>query len=99
MEKSESLDNESDESCSVHFRYFFFLLRLMIFHSLYFLSLDESDSLDDESDKLGSDSGSSGTYSSRAFSLRAEESVVGVLGSGVFAPIGVNSVAGIFASD
>ena len=61
LEKSESLDNESDESCSVHFRYFFFLLRLMIFHSLYFLSLDESDSLDDESDKLGSESGSSGT--------------------------------------
>ena len=63
------------------------------------MSLEESDSPDDESDKLGSDSGSSGTYYYCNFSLRFDESVVGVLGSNVFAPIGVESKGGIFASD
>ena len=50
------------------------------------LSSNKSYSLDDESKDDGSDSGSSGTYSFPAFSLRFEKSVgcVSCLGSGVF---------------
>ena len=61
---------------------------------LYFLSSDESDSLNDKSDELGSDSGSSGMYYFCAFSLRFDESVVRVLGSDVFAPTGFESKGG-----
>ena len=63
---------------------------------LYFLSSDESDSLNDKSDELGSDSGSSGMYYFCAFSLRFDESVVSVsiLESGVFSPAGVKSKGG-----
>ena len=43
--------------------------------------MDKSDYLDDESKKLGSDSGSSGMYYFRAFPLHAEEYVADVLGS------------------
>ena len=39
------------------------------------LSLDKSESIDNESDKFGSESGSSGTYYFCDFSLRAEEYV------------------------
>ena len=60
------------------------------FHSVFLflcsLSLDESDSLDDESDELVSDSKSSGTYCFRAFSFIFDKSVVIILGSDVFAP-------------
>ena len=55
------------------------LLALLVI--LYFLPLYKSDSLDDESEKLGSDSVSYVTFSFCPFSLRFEESVVGVLGS------------------
>ena len=48
--------------------------------------------LDDESDQLGSDYGSSGMYSFHTFHLRIEKSVVSVsvLGSDAFAPTGVD---------
>ena len=54
------------------------------YYVLYFLSSDESDLLDDESEELGSDSRYSGTYSFRAFSLRFDDSAVSFLGSDVF---------------
>ena len=56
--------------------------------------LDESKFLDDESEKFGSESGSSGTYYFCAFTLNAEYSVAGVSASDVFAPIGVKSKGG-----
>ena len=43
------------------FQCFFFLLRPLLLNFLYFLPLDESDPLNDESDDDGSNSGSSGT--------------------------------------
>ena len=54
------------------------------------MSLEKLDSLDDESDKLGSDSGSSGMYYFCAF-FRFDESIVSVnvLGYVVFTPIRV----------
>ena len=46
----------------------FYFYRVSFFlNFLYLLSLDKSDSLDDESDNDGSDSRSSGTYSSTNF--------------------------------
>ena len=66
---------------------------------MYLVSSDESDSLHNESDRLGSESVSSGTYSFCTFSLRFDKSVVGVLGSDFFTPIGVDSKDSIFASD
>ena len=65
------------------------------------MSSEKSDPLNDESDKLGSDSGSSGTYYFCAFSLCFDESVVSVnvLGSEVFVPTGVEYKCAIFASD
>ena len=69
-----------------------FLLRLLILDLLYLMSLEESDSLNDESYDDGSDSGFSSTYSFPAFSLCFDDSVVHVrgLGSGVFLPTGVD---------
>ena len=58
---------------------------------MYFLSLDESDSLNHESEKLGSDSGSFGTYSFRYSSFPDEVSVAGDFGSEIFASTGVKS--------
>ena len=57
---------------------------------------DESDLLDDEFGELGSDYGSSCTYSFCAFSLCFDDSVgsVSVLGSEFFAPTGVKSKSG-----
>ena len=78
------------------FLVFLFFSRLLV---LYFLSSDKSDFLDNESDKLGSDSRSSSTYSFCVFYLRFEMSIVGVSGSGVFSPIGVESKGVIFAYD
>ena len=52
-----------------------------------------------KSDELGSDSGSSVTYSFRALSFPYEYSVAGVLGSDIFAKIVFKSVAGVFESD
>ena len=74
----------------------FLLSRRLIFD---FMSSYQSDSFDDESDGDGSDSGSSGTYSFCAFSLRFDDSVGSVngLGSGIFLPTGVNSKSDIFA--
>ena len=79
----------------------FFLSRRLILDFLYLLSLDESDLLNDESDELGSDSGSSGTYSFCAFSLCFDHSVgsVSLFGCGIFAPTGVESKGDIFAFD
>ena len=54
--------------------------------------------LDNESDKLGPDFGFSDTYSFCDFYLCFDKSVVGILGSDVFVPIGVDSKGGIFAS-
>ena len=61
--------------------------------------MDESDSLNDESDKFVSDSGSSCTYYFCAFSLRFKDYAgsVSVLVSDIFAPTGVESKGGIFA--
>ena len=68
-------------------------MRRLLFDLLYLLSSDKSDSLDDESNGDGSDSGFSGTYSFSDFYLCLENSVgrISVLGSGVFVPIGVDS--------
>ena len=63
------------------------------------MSSDESNSLNDESDKLGSESGSSGMYSFRAFSLRFDESVVGVFGSDICSAIGFDPNGGISACE
>ena len=57
---------------------------------LDFLSLYESDSLDDESDNNGSDSGSSGTCNLPCLFDDSVDCVIG-LGSGIFVPIGVRS--------
>ena len=60
------------------------------------MSSDEPDSLEDESENGGSDSGSSGTCS---FPLHFDDSVARVSGSGsgVFVPTGVKSKCEIFA--
>ena len=50
---------------------------------------DESRSLNDNSDEFGSESGSSGPYYFRHFSLRAEESIYGVIAPDAFAPTGI----------
>ena len=80
---------------------FFFLSFRLIFYLIHLLSSDGSDSLDDEPDELGSDSESSGTYYFCAFSLYFHDSVgsVSVLGSGVFAPTGVDPKGDILAFD
>ena len=90
LDKSESLDNESDNSCFVIFQCFFFLSRPLFLDFLYLMSLDGSDFLDDESDNDGSDSGSSGTFN---FTLCFYDSVgrVGGVGYGIFVPIGFKS--------
>ena len=100
-DKSESLDDEPQNSCFVHFRCFFFLSRCFLFDLLYFLSSDESYSPGDDSDDDGSDYGSSGTYSFCAFYLRFDNSVGSVSGlvSGIFVPTGVESKCDIFTSD
>ena len=66
---------------------------------LYLLLSDESYSLDDESEELGSDSGCSGTYYFCAFSLSFYKSVVGLLGSEIFTQTRVDSKGGIFVSE
>ena len=60
---------------------------------LYFLSSDESYSSEDESENDGSESRSSGTYAFCDFYLCLDNSVgsVSSLGSGVFAPTGIES--------
>ena len=60
---------------------------------MYLLSSDKSDSLDDESNDYGSDSGSSGMYYFPVFYFHFDDSVgrVSVLGSGIFIPIVVES--------
>ena len=65
---------------------------------MYLVSSDESDSLHNESDRLGSESVSSGTYSFCTFSLGFDDSVgsVSVLGYDVFAPTVVKSKGDIF---
>ena len=57
---------------------------LLFLSYIFFLSLDESDSLDDESDELGSDTRSSGTYYFCAFSLYFENSAVSVSVLGIY---------------
>ena len=71
-----------------------------IYNFQFLLSPGESDSLDDESNKLGSDSRFSGTYSFCAFSLCFYNSVssVIVLVYDVFAPTGVISKGDTFVS-
>ena len=70
----------------MRFRCFFFLSHHLLFDLMYFLSLDESYSLNEEYDYDDSDSRSSGTYYFCAFSLRFDDSVGSVsgLGSGIF---------------
>ena len=70
---------------------FLFLLRCLIFDSLYVLPSEESDTLDYESDELGSYSRSSGTYYFHTFSLYFDDSVgsFSVLGSDIFSLTGV----------
>ena len=60
-EESESLGYKSDQSFFLFFRIFSFVSRFFILDLLYFLSFDESDSLDDEADDDISESGSTGT--------------------------------------
>ena len=62
------------------------------------MSSDGSDLINDESEELGYDSGSSGMYSFRAYSLCFDKFVVSVsiLGSDFFAPTGVKSKGGQF---
>ena len=78
-----------------------FLSYCLIFDFLYFMSSDESDSLDDESDSDWPDSGSSGTYYFCAFYLSFDNYVGSVsgLGSSVFAPTRVEYKGDIFAFD
>ena len=85
----------------MRFRCFFLLSRRLLLDFLYLLSSDKSYSLDDGSDKLGSESGSSGTYSFCAFYFRFGDSVgsVSVLVSAIFSPRGVESKGDIFAFD
>ena len=59
---------------------------------------DESESLDNESDKFGSEFGSSGMYSFFVFPLYAEEPVAGVFVFDIFAPTGVEYIIGIIIS-
>ena len=61
VKKSESLDDDYDESCFILFRQFIFLLRTLLLNFLYFMSSGKSDSLDYESENYGSDSRSSDT--------------------------------------
>ena len=65
------------------------------------MSSNESDSLNDESAKLGYDSRSSGTYSFCDFPLRFYKSVVSVivLRSDIFAPTGVDPKGGLSVVD
>ena len=70
-----------------------------IFWFIYMLFFDKSNSLNEYSGEVWYDSGSSGTYYFRVFSFPIEKSVVGVLESDVFAPVGVESIASIFASN
>ena len=55
---------------------------------------EESESIDNESDEFGSESGSSGAYNLRSFSLRAEDLVAGVFTSEMFAPTRIESKVG-----
>ena len=70
---------------------FLFLSRLLF---LFFLSSDESDSLDDESEKLGYESESSVTYYFCCVSLSFYDSVVSILGSDVFSTTRFKSKGG-----
>ena len=51
--------------------------------------------LEDESDKLGSEYGSSGTSSFCVFTFSAEESVYGVFASDIFATSLVDYISGV----
>ena len=81
--KSESLDNEYDESYFIHFWCFFLLSRPLLLDLLYLMSSEESDYLNDESDDGGSESGSSGTCAF-PFCFYNYVGHVGGVGSGIF---------------
>ena len=68
---------------------------------MYFLSSDESECLDDESDDNGSESRSSGMHYFHAFYLHFDNFVGSIsgLGSDVSVPTGVKSKGDIFAFD
>ena len=72
----------------MRFQCYLFLSHLFLLDLLYFLSSDESDLLNDDSDYVGSYYGSSSTYSFHSFSLSFDNYVgcVSGLGSGVFLP-------------
>ena len=80
---------------------FAFLWSLLTFDFLYLLSSDESDSLNDESDELSSDSVSSGMYYFCDFPLRFDDSngSVSVLGYVAFAITRFNTKGNIFLFD
>ena len=61
---------------------------------LYFLFSYESELLNNESEKIGSELGSSGKYYFFAFSLCAEDYVASAFASNVFAPTGIESKGG-----
>ena len=100
------LDDESDESCFFSQRFvflwhslvFYFLYSLsstksdslLLIYLLHFLSLEESDSLGDESENDGCEPGSAGTCT---FPFCFYDSIgrVSGVGSVVFFPIGVDS--------
>ena len=67
-----------------------FLSHLLLLDFIYFLSSDESDLLDDESDNDGSDSGSSGTCA-LPFHFYGSIGRVSCVGSVFFVPVGVES--------
>ena len=96
-----SLDDESDASCFLSFRYFFFLLRLFLIGLLKLLSFGELDLFGDESNDDVSVSGSPGTCKFPFCSIKSVGSVgesvvhVCVIGSGVFFPTGIESIGDI----
>ena len=73
LDKSKSLDNDSDESCFLYFQCFFFLSRSLLLDFLCFLSSDKLDFLDDASNDDGSDSGS---YDTCAFPFSFDKFLV-----------------------
>ena len=79
------LDDESDESYFFRFRHLFFLSRLLLLDFLYFLSSDESDLFNDESNDDWYESSSSGAFS---FPFHFDDSVgrISGLGSSILVP-------------
>ena len=109
MDESESIGDESNESCFFCFQLLFLVSHFIIIYLLSFISFDKSDFIDYESDDDGSESGSAGMC---AFPFRFDEYVgrvvdsVGLVdysvgrvcgvGSGIFVQKGIESIGDIF---